>query len=78
MIEVWSRENQWMVKTIIPYKGWTVVWLLKYVQIKCKNNKPLVRFIDKLIIQSVQVIIKNLILIRYILAVIFGWFLKDK
>ena len=47
MIKGWSQEYHYIVTIILSYKGWTLVWLLTYIQNKCENNKRLFWFIDR-------------------------------
>ena len=37
---------------MISYKGWKIVWLFIYIQIKCKKNKSLVLCVDQLMIRN--------------------------
>ena len=39
---------------MILYLGWTMVWDFTYEIIKCKKNKRLVRYIDRLTIETVH------------------------
>ena len=57
-----SLDDQYTVQTISPWKNWTVVRAFMNIQNECKNNKRLFISNDRLKTESVEVIIKILIL----------------
>ena len=77
-IKSWSLENKYIVYMMISYLGWTMFWLLIYIQIECKKNKSLVWCMDKFTIKTMQVITKRSELSTYISTLIFVWSFVDK
>ena len=49
-----SLYDEYIVKRMIFYLGWTTAWLFTYNQIECRNNKCLVQCIDQLTVKTVH------------------------
>ena len=72
-----SLHGEYIVKIMISYLYWTMVWALTYKQIECDKNEILVRFIDQLNIKTVHDITEIPNYITYISSFMLLWSLNN-